>query len=788
MGRHAFITGVTGQDGSYLAELLIQKGYDVHGLCRSNGNSKTQRIKHLVSSKESKLYLHYGDLSDGHRIMQLFDDIQPTEVYNLAAQSHVWKSFSQSLHTTDNTAIGATCLLEAIRHSQHKTGHQIRFFQASSSEIFGKAAESPQNEMTPFLPSSPYGIAKAYSHWMTNFYRNHHGLHASCGILFNHESPRRDEDFVTRKITKAAARIKLGLQNKLYLGNLDAQRDWGFAGDYVEAMWLMLQQEQPDDYVIATNKIYSVREFCDKTFSQLGLAYQDFVEVDPRYYRPTDDKPLLGDSRKARTKLQWEPRVNFDQMINMMVKHDLEFTQKESLLLTKNTPQAEQQNTQRVTSSRKELCSERVMNKEMYQRIEKCRICGGQEFDEILNLGQQALTGVFPSKDDPEVSQGPLELVRCKESQNGCGLVQLRHSYNPTDMYGETYGYRSGLNNSMVQHLHHRVAEVRRKVNLSHGDLILDIGSNDATTLKAYGNKGYRLIGIDPSASKFQRFYPTWIDHIDDFFSADLILDHAGKQRAKIITSIAMFYDLENPTEFMQQVHEILADDGIWVFEQSYLPLMIERTAYDTICHEHISYYALKQIYWMADLAGLKILDVEMNNINGGSFCVTASRKESVHQPNQWLIDALLAHEEQLGYSGQAVYENFRDKVHEHRESLINLVRTINSDNQQVFGYGASTKGNVLLQFCGFNSTDIPMIAEVNPDKFGCVTPGTNIPIVSEAEVHRMNPDYMLMLPWHFRDHIIEREKAYLSKGGRFLLPLPRAETLTGYPVIRHAA
>lgn len=424
----------------------------------------------------------------------------------------------------------------------------------------------------------------------------------------------------------------------------------------------------------------------------------------------------------------------------------------------------------------------------MHQRIERCRICGKYEFDEVINLGQQALTGIFPKKDDSEVDQGPLELVKCRESTGGCGLVQLRHSFNPSDMYGETYGYRSGLNKSMVKHLQKRAADASRRVDLSHGDLVLDIGSNDATTLRSYGDQGYHLIGVDPSAAKFRHFYPTWIEHIDDFFSANLVLDHIGKHRAKIVTSIAMFYDLEDPAGFMRQIRDVLADDGIWVFEQSYLPLMIERDAYDTICHEHISYYALKQIDWMARRAGLKILDIEINDINGGSFCVTASREESDHQPNQWLIDTFLSREEELGYSGRAVYVQFRERVYEHRDKLTNLVRTLNSENQQVFGYGASTKGNVLLQFCEFDSKDIAMIAEVNEEKFGCVTPGTKIPIASEAEVRSKRPDYMLVLPWHFRNTILEREQSYLAGGGSLLFPLPKVETANGRSVVHYAA
>jgi GDPmannose 4,6-dehydratase len=332
MSRRALITGVTGQDGSYLAELLLAKGYEVHGLRRRSSTFGTERIEHLIFGDNPKLHLHYGDLADGNGLMRLLREIEPHEVYNLAAQSHVRVSFDQPTYTADVTAVGTLRLLEAIRDVQDDTGRQIRFYQASSSEMFGKVVETPQKETTPFYPRSPYGVAKVYSHWITINYRESYDLHASCGILFNHESPRRGETFVTRKITRAATRIKLGLQEKLYLGNLDAKRDWGFAGDYVEAMWLMLQQETPDDYVVATNELYSVRDFCERTFSQLGLDYKDHVEIDPRYYRPAEVELLLGDSTKACEQLGWKPQTSFEQLVEMMVKNDLEVAQQELVL------------------------------------------------------------------------------------------------------------------------------------------------------------------------------------------------------------------------------------------------------------------------------------------------------------------------------------------------------------------------------------------------------------------------------------------------------------------------
>ena len=321
------ITGITGQDGSYLAELLLSKGYEVHGLIRRSSTFNTDRIDHLYQDLHIpgiKLHLHYGDLSVSGQMADLIYNIQPDEIYHLGAQSHVRVSFDMPEYTGDVTGLGTVRLLEAIR----KTGVKTKFYQASSSEMFG-SAPAPQNEQTPFEPRSPYSAAKVYAYWLVKNYREGYNLFASNGILFNHESPRRGETFVTRKITRAATRIKLELQDKLYLGNLEAKRDWGFAGDFVEAMWLILQQDEPDDYVIATGETYSVREFAEKVFQKLGLDYEEYVAIDQRYFRPTEVDVLLGDSTKARKKLGWKPKVSFEQLIDMMIEADLELAKKE---------------------------------------------------------------------------------------------------------------------------------------------------------------------------------------------------------------------------------------------------------------------------------------------------------------------------------------------------------------------------------------------------------------------------------------------------------------------------
>ena len=329
--KKAFITGITGQDGSYLAEFLLDKGYAVHGLIRRSSTFNTDRIDHLYRDfhdPEARVYLHYGDLSVSGQLTDLLQEIRPDEIYHLGAQSHVRVSFDMPEYTGDITGLGTLRLLEAIR----KTGIQARFYQASSSEMFG-AAPPPQSESTPFQPQSPYAAAKVYAYYIVRNYRNAYNLFAANGILFNHESPRRGETFVTRKITRAATRIKLGLQQKLFLGNLEAKRDWGFAGDYVEAMWLMLQQEKPDDYVIATGETHSVREFAEKVFEKLDLDYQKYVAVDARYFRPTEVDVLLGDAGRARKALNWAPKVGFDQLIDMMIAADLEAAEKEKTLV-----------------------------------------------------------------------------------------------------------------------------------------------------------------------------------------------------------------------------------------------------------------------------------------------------------------------------------------------------------------------------------------------------------------------------------------------------------------------
>ena len=409
-----------------------------------------------------------------------------------------------------------------------------------------------------------------------------------------------------------------------------------------------------------------------------------------------------------------------------------------------------------------------------YKEIKQCRVSGSKNLVSVLNLGHQVLTGVFPKSTSEQITRGPLELVWCPDG----GLLQLRHTYESSEMYGENYGYRSGLNQSMVNHLTEKVRYIERIVNLKPGDRVLDIGSNDATTLKAYAAAGIKRIGIDPTGKKFAQYYTDEIRLIPDFFSAAAYRS-VESQPARIVTSIAMFYDLDSPVDFAKQIESILADDGIWHFEQSYMPSMLRMNSYDTICHEHLEYYSLGVVKNILEKAGLKIVDVVMNAINGGSFAVTAVKagNRSIAQ-NRAVVDWLLEQEDRMGLNTPRPYRDFEERVFRHRDDLTRLIRALNADGKKILGYGASTKGNVVLQFCGLTNKDVLAIADVNPDKFGCFTPGTHIPIISEQEARAMKPDYFFVLPWHFKDGILRREKDYLASGGKMIFPFPEIEIM----------
>ena len=406
-----------------------------------------------------------------------------------------------------------------------------------------------------------------------------------------------------------------------------------------------------------------------------------------------------------------------------------------------------------------------------YNEITKCRIGKSTNLITVLSLGEQYLTGVFPKNINEEITKGPLDLVWCPDS----GLLQMKHSYSLDEMYGDNYGYRSGLNASMVSHLQQKIRTLEKLAKPLNTDLVIDIGSNDATSLKSYSGK-FRKVGIDPTGKKFIEFYTDEISLIPDFFSKEVFNNVFPNEKAKIVTSIAMFYDLEDPGKFVRDIEAVLSDDGIWHFEQSYMPSMLRTNSYDTICHEHLEFYSFKVVKNLLEVNGMKVIDVQMNAINGGSFAITASKKDANYIPNHAVINWMLKQEDDMGLDTPKPYREFEERVFKHRKNLKDLINALVADGKIIFGYGASTKGNVLLQFCEFTSAQIPFIAEVNPDKFGSFTPGTNIPIISESEAKALKPDYFLVLPWHFKNSILEREKDYLAEGGKFILPLPEIE------------
>ncbi|MCX6935601.1 MAG: class I SAM-dependent methyltransferase [Verrucomicrobia bacterium] len=410
-----------------------------------------------------------------------------------------------------------------------------------------------------------------------------------------------------------------------------------------------------------------------------------------------------------------------------------------------------------------------------YRTIEKCRMSGNTHLIPVLSLGEQSLTGVFPKSLNDPVTKGPLELVWCPTS----GLLQLRHSFDAGEMYGEGYGYRSGLNASMVDHLAAKAKRLERMAGLKAGDTVLDIGSSDATLLKSYTTSGLRRVGMDPSAEKYRTYYLSGIQLIPDFFSAEQFQKVAGSARPALITSVAMFYDLEDPALFVREIASLLPEGGIWHFEQSYMPTMLRQNSYDTICHEHLEYYSLEPVLHLLQEAGLRPVEVLMNSINGGSFAVTAVKGKSSYPEDRRIIDWLLSEEDRMGLHSPAPFRAFEERVFHHRESLRRLILSLRADGKRILGYGASTKGNVILQFCGLGPSEIEAVVDVNPAKHGRFTPGSGIPIISEEDGKKINPDYYLVLPWHFRDFILKKEAAYLAQGGRMIFPMPEIEIVT---------
>ncbi|MEM3074933.1 MAG: class I SAM-dependent methyltransferase [Candidatus Pacearchaeota archaeon] len=414
------------------------------------------------------------------------------------------------------------------------------------------------------------------------------------------------------------------------------------------------------------------------------------------------------------------------------------------------------------------------------EQINCCRVCGNKNLISLLDLGSHSLSGVFPGENEPDPISVPLELVKCDEKKvsHYCGLVQLRHTPPLEEMYGSNYGYRSGLNQTMTNHLKDIVSDILKKVTLSPGEIVLDIGSNDSTLLGFY--PAYvKKIGIDPSAELFRKYYPPDIYLVADFFNIDNFKSVVGnKKKAKVITSIAMFYDLPKPIEFVKQIAQILSQDGIWVSEQSYMPFMIERNSFDTICHEHLEYYGLRQICWILDKANLKLLDVFFNDINGGSFKFLATHKNSKYESNLTRINTLLQEEKAKGYHTLKPYLDFKERIDSIGRQITNFLNFCVNQQKTIHGYGASTKGNTLLQYYKIDNKLLQAISDRNPDKWGKFTPKTRIPIISEADSRKSKPDYYFVLPWFFKKEFLDREKEFLNSGGKFVFPLPYFEVV----------
>jgi NDP-4-keto-2,6-dideoxyhexose 3-C-methyltransferase len=407
----------------------------------------------------------------------------------------------------------------------------------------------------------------------------------------------------------------------------------------------------------------------------------------------------------------------------------------------------------------------------LFKKVAACRVCGNADLANVLDLGSQALTGVFPRSKDTKVASGPLRLVKCSGGEEVCGLVQLQHSCDLSELYGENYGYRSGLNPSMVAHLRQKVGRIRELLDLRPGDLVVDIGSNDSTTLQAYPEAELVLLGVDPTGVKFKKYYPEHIELIPEFFSSALLRNRYPSKQARVVTSFSMFYDLEDPLGFMREIHDILADDGVWVFEQSYMPTMLETNSYDTVCHEHLEFYALRQIKWMTDRAGLRIVDVEFNDVNGGSFSVTAM-KSAGHDAAPRKVQAILDGERAKGLDSMVPYTEFAARVAATKEQFLSFIEVSRATGRKVMALGASTKGNVFLQYCGLTESDVQFVGEINDDKIGCYTPGSLIPIINESELLAMRPEYLLVLPWHFRKFFLARKRWH----SKLVFALPRVE------------
>lgn len=747
--KRALITGITGQDGPYLAEFLLNKGYEVYGMYRRSSLEIDERISEL----RNEINLVGGDLTDVPSMIKILKEINPDEVYNLASQSFVPDSWTQPISTSEITGVGVVKILEAIKLVNPK----IRFYQASSSEMFGNTKEIPQNEKTPMLPRSPYGFSKVLGYNSTINYRESFGIHASNGILFNHESPKRGKQFVTRKISYAVAKIKLGIQEFFEIGNLGAKRDWGFAGDFVEAMWLMLQQEKPDDFVIATGKSYSVREFVEEAFKVVDMLIiwegegiyevgrcdgKIVVKINPKFYRHAEVDTLCGDYTKAKKKLGWKPRTEFKDLVRMMVESDL-----------------------------KELQNKPIFGYE----LKNCRMCDSKELYKFLDLGFAPLSDAILTSEElkePEVLY-PLTVLQCMD----CGLTQSGYVVNPTLMYGKKYKYESSITEAGKRHFFYMADSIIQRFNLERDSFIIDIGSNVGVLLEGFKRKGMKILGIDPAPKickiANERGIETWRKFLNLDVAKEII---SRKGKAKIITGTNVFAHIDDKNNFINNLKEILDEDGIFIFEVPYLVDLFENLEYDTIYLEHLEYLSVKPLVNFFNKHEMDIFDIERYEIHGKSIRVFVCRKDK--RPISNNINELLELEDKKGIYRKEVLDEFAKKVEDHKKKLIDLLKKLKDDNKKIVGISAPAKGNTILNYCKIGPDSLDYMTEKSIIKRGCYTPGMHIPIVDEEKLLKDQPDYGIILAWNFANEIIKNNEEFSKKGGKFIIPIP-------FPTIR---
>ena len=761
MSKKIIVTGITGQDGSNMVRFLLENtDHIIYGTVRRVSVENHDNIKDIHSERFKIMIL---DLMDSESIRGIIKTVNPDYLINFAAQSFVGVSWKTPIQTFTTNSLSVMYMLEAIR----EYCPQCRFYSAGSSEEFGEIKYTPQDIQHSLKPKNPYAASKCAARHIVNVYRESYNLFAIHCILFNHEGIRRGKEFVTRKITSNIARIKKELENgepinPFELGNIYAKRDWSDSEDFVEAVWLMLNQDEPREYILSSNETHSVKEFIEVACETLDLNYEwnenmnnpletrllinnmTAITISEKFYRPNDVDLVYGDSSLTRDMLKWQPKTSFPELVKKMVHHDFNL-------------------------------NNHVAKNSNNKIIKNCRLCSSNRIIESINLGKMAYSGIFPKKNQ-HIPLVAISLCKCSD----CGLVQLYNDFDIDFMYGETYGYRSGLNKSMVKHLSNLVKNIEEFIVLKNNDNILDIGSNDGTTLNLYNRKNIKLnfYGIDPSSNKFKEYHNDDIKSINDYFSYDCITAKFGELKFKVITSISCFYDLPDVSKFGEDIKKCLDVNGIWVSEQSYLLYMLKSNSYDTICHEHLEYYTVKQFKYLCDKFNLKIIDISENYCNGGSFKLYITHLDNDIYNEYDKLDIYLQNEELLGHNTTIPLDKLNTFMISHKSQIRDLFDKIKSEGKIVHGYGASTKGNILLQYCDITNEDITCFAEINSDKFDKYTPGTNIPIISEEKSIHMKPDYYFVCPWHFKDNILERESDKIKSGIKFIFPLPKLEII----------